>query len=674
MSDFLEIPSCATTPIHLYKEAINYTLNKFRNEILSQNAAASPEFPYEDLKGEEEKAIKVLIDKSNGMLRMYGSAEELLENINIYKSFSGIHMCNGNLDEPYQTRPIIFKSLKNEEYIAKSDVFVILQNILLESLDNKCSMDLVRLFAFYLKSRQERMEKCAEFVKFDEKCFERMKNELTEKMRSIYYSPAKQQQLVREFSNLTTPQIVEKFKLLIPFGLNLSQDTTLNVIFGRLLNRLRMTLGYGHIAMKYTFASSVLKSLETVIDENLEMFSRRREDSKQPITVRVFEDGDQRFVMEEEFKKAIHEEYKDLNDTSVKNTIFMESVLSKYEQKIASIELIRYPIARTKHRATSIEGPSGNLYILAVDSFFEVMREVIHGMRVFQKLKPTDLPDFVQDLNEFSKAFYETESPYFIQNDKFLMFAIRNIPDSPTKDVRNAKKDGFTVQNLKNELAHLGLTTIFPEIQNYAEAVYSEVDKRKKGRFLRTCDLFDAIEHCQLNCILEILPKLKKFVHNQKGCHRVYGFKCEDCAAQHPENQKDQKWAILEKELADLKVFHQKILEENQQKSLEIQELQQKNLRLSVKNDTNEVKLKQLTDKLAKSKFSIDEGNYSNACTSNTSQTKIQCLICEKSIESGEDQIIRCPLCKRRFHSKCAINWLKEHNQCPACNGELPKS
>ncbi|CAP38614.1 Protein CBG21954 [Caenorhabditis briggsae] len=164
--------------------------------------------------------------------------------------------------------------------------------------------------------------------------------------------------------------------------------------------------------------------------------------------------------------------------------------------------------------------------------------------------------------------------------------------------------------------------------------------------------------------------ELKRFVHNQKGCHRVYGLKCEVCAAETRETQENQKLSILEKELADLKIAHQKILEENQQKSLEIQELQQKNLRLSVKNETNEVKMKQLTDKLANSKLSIDDRNYSTACTS---QLKIQCLICEKSIESEKDQIIRCPLCKRRFHSKCAIDWLKEHQQCPACNGDLPK-
>ncbi|PIC43752.1 hypothetical protein B9Z55_004371 [Caenorhabditis nigoni] len=671
MSKFLEIPNCALTPMGLHKEALNYSLNAFRETL---RYIDSLEYPQRNLKGKEKEFSQFLIDKSNGMLRMYGSAEDLLENVKIYKSFPEHHNCFGSSNEPYQTRPNIYKSLKNENYIAKSDVFVFLQNMILtlflETSGEECPPSLVFLFAFYLKSRQESMEKCVEYVKFDEKIFEELNNKIIEKVRSAQFSSAKHQELVGEFSKLTLPQIIEKFKRLIPSTLTPNQELILTLHFGNFITGLPARERNEGIAMSYSVASKTLKSLEAVIDENLEMFSPRRQDSKQPITVRVFEDGDQRFVMEEEFKKSIHEKCEGVNDTLIRNTISMENVRSKYKQKIADIEFIRYPITRAKHRATPIQGPSGHTYIPAVDLFFEMMREVILGMRIFQRIKPVHLPMFVQDFNEFSKILYETESPYFIQNDKNIMFAMRIISDSPAKDVRNAKSDGFTVQNLKNELAHLGLTAIFPEIQNYVEKVYSEVDKRKKSDVLRTCDLFDAIEQCQLNCILEILPKLKKFVHSQKGCHRVYGWKCEECAAETPENQDDQKLSILEKELEELKIAHQKILDENQQKSLEIQELQQKNLRLSVKNETNEFKLKQLTDKLAQSKLSIDEGNYSNACTS---QLKIQCLICEKSIESGKDQIIRCPLCKRRFHSKCANNWLKEHTECPACNGDLPK-
>ncbi|UMM16860.1 hypothetical protein L5515_013692 [Caenorhabditis briggsae] len=91
--------------------------------------------------------------------------------------------------------------------------------------------------------------------------------------------------------------------------------------------------------------------------------------------------------------------------------------------------------------------------------------------------------------------------------------------------------------------------------------------------------MFDAVEHCQLNCILDRDATFKKFVHNQKGCYRVYGLKCEDCNAQNSKTQEDKKLPILEKEQETLRIGYQKILEENQQKSLEIEELQNKNLR-----------------------------------------------------------------------------------------------
>ena len=78
----------------------------------------------------------------------------------------------------------------------------------------------------------------------------------------------------------------------------------------------------------------------------------------------------------------------------------------------------------------------------------------------------------------------------------------------PAKEVRNAKCDGFTLQNLKNELKHLGLTEALPEIQDYAEVVYDHVDRVKAEEYLRTCDLFDAIEQCQLICIFNRIPNV----------------------------------------------------------------------------------------------------------------------------------------------------------------------
>ncbi|PIC43717.1 hypothetical protein B9Z55_004348 [Caenorhabditis nigoni] len=541
------------------------------------------------------------------------------------------------------------------------------------------------MIALYLRAKQERIGICAEFVKFDENRFEEIHKKMEEEISRRELSPAECEQVTEEFLNLGQKRIAGKFESLF-FPLNIA-----NMCFERFVAMYTKHpsqtdgLAKERLASFYMSCKLSIETLKTIIDENLEMFSPRSKNSKEPITLRVFEDGDQQFLIKSkvtdtlEAKSTLRKKWGDEDDEYTLDTITLEEVLKNFDTK--NIEFIRYPILRAKHRATPILIPNPDepdaAYVLAIDEFFEFLKDLILGLKFYQKVV-VDWMDYENSIFFILEALFKLDctTPYFKSCPKrgavrdIVSDVFKNIENIPAKDIRNAKSDGFTVQNLKNELAHLGLITNFPEIQEHAEAVYSEVDKRKKERFLRTCDLFDAVEQCQLICILVRHPQLKKFVHSQKGCNRVYGLKCEDCAAQNPEKQKDQKLAILEKELEALKLAHQKILEDNQQKSLEIQELQQKNLRLSVKNETNEVKLKQLTEKLAQTKLSIDDGNYSTACTS---QQKIQCLICEKSIETGEDQIIRCPLCKGRFHSKCAINWLKEHKECPACNGDLPK-
>ncbi|CAO4364072.1 unnamed protein product [Caenorhabditis nigoni] len=660
MSKFLEIPSAATSKRSFHTAVLCYMLKEFRPGLYYIIRR-----PQDPLEGKEKEMVESVIN-SNQWLRMYGSAEELLENINIYKDFAGNHKLVSSYRETYPFPPLIFKSLKNnEKYIAKSDLFVILQNMIIEVATPE-PFEITRMLAMYLKSREKNAcFKSMEFVKFDEAIFEKMQERMKVEIGEKPILPP---------PRMSMEACMEKLRRNIPLTLDNSQkenfDNFLGIFFC-ISDREAEMPPINTLVSYFLDYKRFTNALGTIIDENPNMFSPRGEDSDEPLTLRVFEDGDQKFLMKEEIFKPTEFDFFRNPNTIPLDTITMEELLESGE--IRNVEFIRYPITRAKHRATPIQGPSGNFFILAIDCFFEYLRNLIHGEQILQKLKPTDLPKFFQYINECNEFNCREENPYFIQTDRpraitytdlhnLHNLSWQDILKIPAKKVRNVEPNGFTVQDLKNELDHLGLTTTFPEIQNYAEAVYSEVEKRKKERFLRTCDLFDAIEHCQLDCILERLPKLKKFVHNQKGCHRVYGMKCEKCDAEKPENEKDQKLKILEKELADLKIAHQKILEENQ-------ELQQKLLRLSVKNETNEVQIKQPAEKLAQTKLSIDDGNYSNDCTS---QQKIQCLICENSIESGEDRIIRCPLCKRRFFEKCAINWIKDHQQCPVCNGDLP--
>ncbi|PIC43740.1 hypothetical protein B9Z55_004365 [Caenorhabditis nigoni] len=470
--------------------------------------------PEDPLEGKEKELIQLLIDNSNNKLRMYGSAEELLENVNIYKDFPGNHKLFSRISEPYPFSPKTFTSLKNDEkYIAKSDVFVILQNMIFGIAIPK-PVEVTKMLNFYIKCREENAGfEQMEFVKFDDGIFEKMQKRLEEEFSKTQFLPAEYQQHIEEFSRLSKEEIFGKFKAFLPHTLDFNQNWEFENFLKTLLNFSQSVEPSTEEIVKYYIACNhPIKALGTIIDENPDMFLPIREDSDQPLTLRVFEDGDQKFLMEDEVFET------DFDENSIYLFIItMEEVLENCD--IQDVEFIRYPITRTKHRATPIQGPSGKLFILAIDYFFEFLRDLIHGKKIFQRLKPADLPNFLDNLNGIFQFLYRNEDIHFIRTDTIL--SLDDIDDRlsfsySTRDVSDVNPSGFTVQDLKNELDHLGLTKNFPEIQNYAEKVYSEVGKNKKERFLRTCDLFDAVEHCQLMCILERLPMLKKFVHREK--------------------------------------------------------------------------------------------------------------------------------------------------------------
>uniref|UniRef100_A0A1I7UP22 Girdin-like n=1 Tax=Caenorhabditis tropicalis TaxID=1561998 RepID=A0A1I7UP22_9PELO len=118
-------------------------------------------------------------------------------------------------------------------------------------------------------------------------------------------------------------------------------------------------------------------------------------------------------------------------------------------------------------------------------------------------------------------------------------------------DFRSVDEDGFTLDDLKDELNHSGLTKVFPEIWKYAEKVFQEVDEKKKGMVLRTCDLFDALEKCQMLCVIERSHGIKKFIHNQNSCHLFRQLPCDKCRDSAPVSDEDSDKEEHHKDLED---------------------------------------------------------------------------------------------------------------------------
>ncbi|PIC11704.1 hypothetical protein B9Z55_028904 [Caenorhabditis nigoni] len=461
---------------------LNYVLDDIHAKMTPDLSKFKAPTSYVEDKGEE--LVVRLFENSNLSLRMYGSSEELAENVKIYRNSSGSGLyadANGYLLYPYYTTPVIYRSLKDEQYLCKSDAYIVLQNLTLDVYPFEKPQVLRSLLAIFLRSQELKNLKRVEFLKFDQKDFASIKKEIEKEMKAFGTDPSEFFPMMTEITNLEFPDLYLRFKNLVKIDWGDSEAAFFERILRRYVLEFHVAPNFAYLlTILYSTTERIIKLLQKIIDNRLEMFSLGG-----PRPTSTF---------------AVHP----------------------------------LPIQRAKDKTVPIQGPLNNreFFVLAIDAFFDLMRNVMLGVKLFQKIPHWGVSEPI--CVSWCLAFkHEEKNPYFILlnelNSVKSAYTLIPLPYPTAKEIRNAKKDGFTVQNLKNELAHLGLTTIFPEIQNHAEEVYSEVDKRKKGSFLRTCDLFDAIEQCQLVCVLERFPKLKNFVHNQKGCSRVYALKCNEC-------------------------------------------------------------------------------------------------------------------------------------------------
>ncbi|KAF1771050.1 hypothetical protein GCK72_002875 [Caenorhabditis remanei] len=759
---FLKCPDNALHSDVVYVHVYWYILPELRPFLRDLESYGSMKLVEED--GEE--MIQTMLDKSNNQLSKCWF--------------------------PSLASPVIYNSLNGEKYICKPDIYTVVQNIALHTIKRDKTDSFRVLLAHVLKSKSMRTDGQVEFVKFDEKMFDEIEKEMREgETKSLQQAWAQRHHLEMLLLAKNYAAIASKFRELNPTFWDLILSTYLEPL--QLLSRTHLAEAKELVFIMLS-NTCVINGIEQVMAKRASLLMSTPESSS--ITVRLFEDGKEKYVMEMELYHALNrvspesERFDIQNDGFVYKGMSFECVKAEFGDRIQKIEFIRTPILRSKHCAVPIRSHfPGEFVIPAVDYFFEFWKNVILGVKLFQKHQCSDWGKFVPLFRKLVELFdSEKKQQYFLRADiRVESVASKSLEPygvSPVKDVRNAKKDGFTAQNLKNELAHLGLTNTFPEIQDYAEDVYEKIDKAKKERYLRTCDLFDALENCQLICVLNRAPSLKKFLHHQKGCERVLGYRCEQCkkektmsdaleVSQQPaevqktsdiqnsmknlkiessgasmlnqysqpalfapkdyekcfqsskvltetqnelkmsqDQLKDMQQEITnaEKELSDLKKESEKIVEskakkteelakmegelnnekeKNQEKEEEIlkaskenEELQKTILKLTAENEANENVIQKLLDRITDLSISNQKTNHIDektteestptaSVTSKNAPLVIDCLICSSQIKSGQ-KVIRCPLCKRRFHSNCAFKWRKDHTQCPACNGDLP--
>ncbi|UMM16853.1 hypothetical protein L5515_013688 [Caenorhabditis briggsae] len=151
----LNSPEAVLSPECVLLTTLNYVLDDITAKMTPDLSKFNAPTSYVKDKGEE--LVVRLFENSNLSLRMYGSSEELAGNVKIYRNSPGSGLyadANGYLLYPYYTTPVIYRSLKDEQYLCKSDAYVVLQNLTLEVYPFEKPQVLRVLLAIFLRSQE----------------------------------------------------------------------------------------------------------------------------------------------------------------------------------------------------------------------------------------------------------------------------------------------------------------------------------------------------------------------------------------------------------------------------------------------------------------------------------------------------------------------------------------
>ncbi|UMM33075.1 hypothetical protein L5515_006677 [Caenorhabditis briggsae] len=311
---------------------------------------------------------------------------------------------------------------------------------------------------------------------------------------------------------------------------------------------------------------TIVTVFNSITESHPELFrpssvSRKPDD---PVIIRCFEDDHKLYMMDFEFVLAktplvVSHQLKPIEDmkdaikrSGVYETVFANQLKARLTK---NREYVRHPILRTNRRAVPIPTFDGRHCILASDLLFEILRDMCSVQNVFQKINTKNWSIINNLFKDLAGTFNGKLGPFFIDTEnseavrKKCVTHIEHHLGPQLKEVKFIKEfNGFVLKDVKSTIKFLGLTTAFPKISDFAEHAFKTVKQRKGDKKLDTRDMFTALEICQLNCILPILPKLQKFVHNQGACLRNH-LHCAKCLQAHPEPLAEPtlfKWVTAE--------------------------------------------------------------------------------------------------------------------------------
>ncbi|CAI2333135.1 unnamed protein product [Caenorhabditis sp. 36 PRJEB53466] len=490
----------------------------------------------------QKQICKEILAKTRYGSRQYGSAEELEEALMKFGAFTGADkVFDVTPGEPFYIHPTIYKGQMDKMYICKMDLFTLLKKWVFDNHD-EMSITFIRCsFMLFIRMKEEMLATYAEYVPLDHTNVVNLGTDLDnimETVRTVREQSNKDREVV--FPVDTVDDVLGQWRKLFPK----CHPHDYHFISELLAHCYHSVYPFNAEAFteSYQYSSDLFESIERLIQKRQELFFPMALQTKKelPPTLRVFDDNGRKFVMTSEAIN-LFSVVKGVPTLKSHDLTIME-VDEPFLASIPKTNIIVTQIKRVKNAAVPVMSSSGDACILATDALFELLQEIITGFKMFQKIKRNEWHVVKTVFNKLGRISFLHSLPgaYFFNlkentRTRSLVFEhFSKFDDRFVEDIMDVGLNGFSAQDLADELGRLGLVKIFPEIKDYVRVAYNRVVKCRKTKFLRSCDLYDALEHCQLLCFFNRFPNFVKFLHNQKSCKRLEGLHCQFCDEPKP--------------------------------------------------------------------------------------------------------------------------------------------
>ncbi|CAL2043627.1 unnamed protein product [Caenorhabditis brenneri] len=399
---------------------------------------------------------------------------------------------------------------------------------------------------FYLNTQEYKLRKEWELVPFPRGEIMNFGHRLHEKVKNVPRT-----QMLANSDTIHT--VFEKLQQILPIH---PEDTEHTSTRKRLLKLNEMVPFEGNlelygILLDWTIV--ILTEIDHFVSQHPEFFLPRsaNQTPRTPV-VRVFEEGDHRFVLIRELQTEMERSGMDSSEvqrlqfkTGAHGTLEFYPLPEIIGDQFGGIEFVGYKVRRTKHRAIFIPSFDGKYCVSSGDLILETMRDIT-SVSGYYRQYTRRMGDTLQNLFEQFEAmiFAVTRgSPFVAVEDakelktRFLRnveIEMRRFPPIEPFQIRQISTDTLPFKTVMNEVKRLGIwkTQDSKYVTGTCEIICKKLnDSKSFGYKYTTADLHEVIEGIQMCCSIINYAKIFKLLHNSGHCRlipQVCYYCCED--------------------------------------------------------------------------------------------------------------------------------------------------